>query len=465
MPDTQSEVDSRRSACDLAARMSEPSGSSGSPTDGSSDERTDRAASWAWALYDWANSAFATTVLAGFFPIFFRLYWSAGAEGNLPSLRLGLANTIGSIVVVLVAPILGAVADCGGLRKKMLAAFAAMGALATGGLWLVGQGQWQLAVGLFVVGNLGFMGGNVFYDALLVNVAPPRHRDFVSGLGYALGYLGGGLLFAIQVASVLNPSAFGFADAAAATRVAFLTVAGWWVLFSVPLFLFVKEPARRSDPRRAVRDGVQRLGETIRLLRDRQLRIVATFLVAYWLYIDGIDTIIRMGLDFGLAVGLKQADLIKALLMVQFVGFPAALVFGKLGARIGAKKGVLIGVAAYVLVTVVATFITKERPWLFFVLAGGIGLFQGGVQALSRSLFTRLIPKHKATELFGFYNMLGKFAAVLGPSLVGVVSVVTGEPRFSILAVLVFLVPGGLLLLRVDVARGEEIARDLEASA
>ncbi len=445
--------------------MSKDSVDGGLVPGGAEGERPNRRAVWGWALYDWANSAFATTVLAGFFPIFFRLYWSAGEEGGIASLRLGLANTIGSVVFVVLAPILGAIADCGGLRKKMLAAFAAMGVLATGALWLVGQGQWHLAVMLFVVGNLGFVGGNIFYDALLVSVVPAERRDFVSGLGYALGYLGGGLLFAVQVVSVLNPAAFGFADKSAATRAAFLTVAAWWVLFSIPLFLFVKEPARRSDAGRAVRDGVRRLGETIRLLRGRRFRVVATFLIAYWLYIDGVDTIIRMGLDFGLAVGLQQGALIGALLMVQFIGFPAALAFGKFGERIGAKTGVLIGLGAYVTVTIVATLITEERPWLFFVLAGGIGLFQGGVQALSRSLFARIIPRHKATELFGFYNMLGKFAAVLGPVLVGLVSVTTGEPRLSILAVLVFLIPGGLLLMRVDVDRGEASARDLEANA
>ena len=417
---------------------------------------------WSWALYDWANSAFATTVLAGFFPIFFRLYWSSGAEGSVPSFRLGLANTIGSVAVVVLAPVLGAVADVGGIRKKMLAAFAAMGVLATGGLCLVGQGHWQAAVVLFVLGNLGFMGGNIFYDALLVNVAPPNRRDFVSGLGFALGYLGGGLLFAVQVAAVLSPTTFGFADKSVATRLAFLTVGGWWAVFAIPLFLFVREPAGRGSPGRLVRDGLLQLRETVNMLWSKQLRVVVTFVVAYWLYIDGVHTIIRMGLDFGLAVGLQQADLILALLMVQFVGFPAALAFGKLGERIGAKSGVLVGIGGYVAVTIVAAFITKERPWLFFVVAGGIGLFQGGVQALSRSLFSRIIPQHKATELFGFYNMLGKFAAVLGPLLVGLTSLMTGDPRLSILAVLVFLVPGGLLVMRVDVARGERLVREQE---
>ncbi len=426
------------------------------------DQQPDRRGIWAWAFYDWANSAFATTVLAGFFPIFFRLYWSAGADRTLPSQRLGMANAVAGIVVVLLAPLLGAIADSAGLRKKLLALFAAMGALATGGLFLVGQGQWQLAVVLFVLGNLGFMGGNVFYDALLVNVARPAQRDLVSGLGFAVGYLGGGLLFAVQVATVLSPATFGFVDAAAATRAAFLSVAVWWAVFSIPLFLFVREPDHPGELRHALSAARRRLRETLQMLRGQQLRVVAAFLVAYWLYIDGIHTIVRMGLDFGLAVGLEQGALIMALLLVQFVGFPAALVFGKLGERIGAKTGVLIGLGAYVAVTIVATFITRERPWLFFVLAGGIGLFQGGVQALSRSLFTRLIPQQKATELFGFYNMLGKFAAVLGPLLVGQVSAMTGEPRISILAVLAFLVPGGLLLLRLDVEQGIELARGME---
>lgn len=415
-----------------------------------------------WTLYDWANSAFATTVLAGFFPIFFRAYWSAGDE--TPTLRLGLANIIGSLVVVTLAPFLGAIADRGGLRKRLLAAFAALGILATGGLWLVGKGQWELAVLLFVLGNIGFMGGNVFYDALLVNVAPEGRRDYVSGLGYALGYLGGGVLFAVQVATVLMPTTFGFADKVAATRAAFLGVAVWWALFSVPLFLFVREPPQQVALGGAIGAGWRQLGETLALLRTRQLRVVVLFLVAYWLYIDAIDTIIRMGIDFGAAIGLDAGMLILALLLVQFIGFPAALVFGKVGQRVGPKVGILVGIVAYVGITIVALFISAERPWLFFVLAGTIGLFQGGVQALSRSLFATLIPAHKATELYGFYNMLGKSAAVLGPLLVGFVSELTGEPRYSLLALLVFLVPGGLLLARVDLAEGRRLARELDGA-
>jgi len=398
-----------------------------------------------WTLYDWANSAFATVVMAGFFPLFFRSYWSAGEESAAITLHLGMANSIGSLVIVLSAPILGALADQGSFKKRFLSLFALIGIAMTLGLFWVAEGEWLLAATLYAAATIGFMGANVFYDALIVDVSPRRKFDLVSGLGYAAGYLGGGLLFAFCVYMVLNPATFGFGDEAAAVRLAFLLVGAWWLVFSLPLLFWVHEAPRQPARAGMVSGGFRQLINTFHEVR--RYRAVWWFLLAYWLYIDGVDTIVRMAADYGAALGFSDGNLIMALLLIQFIGFPAAIVFGKLGERIGPKAGIYIGLAAYVVITVWGSLMTEL--WEFFAIAVGVGLVQGGVQSLSRSLYARLIPDDKAAEFFGFYNMLGKFAAVAGPFLMGIVGVLTGSPRIAILSLLVFFVLGALLLLKV----------------
>ncbi len=422
--------------------------------------REARRSIWAWALYDWANSAFATTVLAGFFPVFFKEYWSAHVPATQSTLQLGAANSLGSLLIVLAAPVLGAIADAGGARKRFLFVFAAAGVAATAALYWVPAGAWVPALVLFVVAGGGFAAGNIFYDSLLVDVVEPARFDRVSALGFALGYLGGGLLFAVNVAMTLWPAAFGLADASQAVRVSFLSVALWWTVFSVPLFVRVHEhgPAAHPGAAAAVRGGFGRLRATFAHVRG--LRQVVLFLLAYWLYIDGVDTIVRMAVDYGLSLGFPTQSLIAALLLTQFVGFPAALAFGRLGERWGTRRGILLGIAVYAGITLWAT--RMQAVWEFYTLAAIIGLVQGGVQALSRSLYARLIPADQSAEFFGFYNMLGKFAAVLGPVLVGVTAVWTGSARLSLLAIIVLFVAGGLLLLRVDEADGARAARALE---
>lgn len=404
---------------------------------------------YAWALYDWANSAFATTVMAGFFPLFFKQYWSADVPATQSTFHLGVANSLASLLVVVLAPILGALADQARGRKRFLAAFAALGVLTSASLYLVGQGAWQLAAVLYVLGVIGFSGSNIFYDALLVAVAAPKDRDRVSALGFALGYLGGGLLFAVNVAMTLRPHWFGLADAGEAVRWSFLTVGLWWGAFTVPLLLAVDEPPGTAPAALGwgalVRGAFRQLADTFRHLRSYGLAL--RFLIAYWLYIDAVDTIVRMAVDYGLSIGLDSGSLIAALLLTQFVGVPAAIVFGRIGERVGARNGILAGLAVYIGVTFYAYYLDSATE--FFVLAAVIGLVQGGVQALSRSLFSRLIPVERAAEFFGFYNMLGKFAAVIGPFLVGAVSVLTGDPRLGLLSLLLLFIAGAAVLCTV----------------
>ncbi len=413
-----------------------------------------------WALYDWANSAFACTVMAAFFPVFFKEYWSAGADDTVSNFRLGAANSSGSVIVAALALALGAIADKGGAKKRFLLFFAAMGILATGALYFVEGGDWRTAAGLYVLASVGFAGANVFYDSLLVSVSPEKKLDVVSALGYALGYLGGGVLFALNVAMVLWPQAFGLAGEGQAVRASFLTVAAWWAAFSLPLFFFVDEPKSGGGLDRwgAVAAGFRQLRATFREIR--RLRTVFWFLLGYWLYIDGVDTIVRMAVAYGSSIRIDKDDLIKALLITQFVGFPAAIVFGKLGERLGAKTGILLALGVYLGVTVWGFFMS--RPAEFYGLAVTIGLVQGGVQSLSRSFYARIIPRNKAAEFFGFYNMLGKFAAVIGPFLMGWVGVLTGNPRHSVLAIAPLFLAGGALLFFVDEREGSRAARELE---
>lgn len=406
----------------------------------------ERRRQYAWALYDWGNSAFATTVIAGLFPIFFEQYWASNLDSGTRTFWLGLASSVSSLTVVLLAPLLGSIADRGGLKKRFLAVFTTLGVLATAAFYWVGQGEWLIATVLFTLGSIGFQAGTSFYDSLIVNVADDSQMDRVSSLGYGLGYLGGGALFALNVMMVLKPQLFGLANAASATQVSFLLVAIWWALFAVPLFRAVPERrVRGASAIAGLRAGFAQLRATIGELS--KLRPVWMFLLAYWLYIDGVDTIVRMAVDYGLALGFPSSSLITALLMVQFIGFPAAIGFGYIAGRIGTKRALYLALTVYIGVTCWAY--TMQTVAQFYLMAAAIGLVQGGVQALSRSYYARLIPADKAGEFFGFYNMLGKFAAVLGPIAVGVTKLLTGDARLSILVLVLFFIVGIALLSRV----------------
>ena len=401
-----------------------------------------------WALYDWANSAFATSVMAVFVPLFNKQFWCAGAPKTVSTFRLGIAISLGSLAVALLAPVLGAIADKGGARKKFLLFFASLGLVATIALHFAGRGDWAAALALYAVALVGFSGANIFYDSLLISVAGERKLDVVSALGYSLGYLGGGLLFALNVWMVLRPEFFGLAGSEDAVRWAFVTAGIWWALFSLPLFAFVPEPRRAAVPgsrAEVVRAGLRQLWATFGEIRLK--RQAALFLIGYWLYIDGVDTVIQMAVDYGQSLNINSEDLILAMLITQFVGFPAALVFGILGERLGAKTGILIGLAVYTGVCIWGYFMRSPRE--FYGLAVAIGMIQGGVQSLSRSLYARLIPPDKAGEYFGFYNMLGKFAAIIGPALMAVTGLLSGDSRLPILAVILLFVLGASFLIRV----------------
>ncbi len=434
--------------------------------------QNDRKVVWGWAFYDWANSAFATTVMAGFFPVFFKQYWSHGADVNTSTAMLGFGNSLAGLLVALMAPVLGAMADRGSAKKNFLIFFAYLGVLMTAALYLVGQGQWVWAIFVYAMGVIGFSGANVFYDSLLPSVAGEEKIDYVSGLGFSLGYLGGGLLFLINVLMTLMPAKFGLADAASAVRISFLTVAVWWGAFTLFTIFWVPESKTETSSvgvAATAAAGFKQLAATFK--KVRHLKTVFLFLIAYWFYIDGVDTIIRMAVDYGMSLGFSSNDLIVALLIVQFVAFPAALVFGKLGQKWGAKKAIYLAIAIYMGATVWGTMMTVKIE--FYLLAVIIGLVQGGIQALSRSYYSRLIPKEQAAEYYGFYNMLGKFAVIVGPALMGGVGLLVRRvlmppsptqeqlieigrlaSRVGLGSILILFIVGGVLLFFVDETKG-----------
>ncbi|MEJ2344358.1 MAG: MFS transporter [Gammaproteobacteria bacterium] len=416
-------------------------------------------ATLAWAFYDWANSAYAVAVMSAFFPIFFKEYWSHGVAAVESTFYLGVANSVASLVIVVAAPVLGAIADRGGTRKRILLLFATLGVAMTAALYWVAKGEWFAAAALYVAATVGFSGANVFYDSLLVSVAPEKRLDYVSALGYGLGYLGGGILFAICVFMTVSPQRFGLSGPGEAVRLSFIMVAVWWAVFSLPIFLWVPETRVRGGPRgaAAVAAGFRQLAHTFD--KVRRLRVVFLFLVGYWLYIDGVDTIVRMAIDYGLSLHFDPDSLIVALLITQFVGFPAALAFGRLGERYGPKAGILIGIGVYI--GVVLWAYRMQHVWEFYALAVVVGLVQGGVQSLSRSFYARIIPRDKASEFYGFYNMWGKFAAVLGPGMMGWFGVLTGSSRLAMLSIIVLFVFGAACLWVVDEQRGRKMAAEL----
>ena len=400
-----------------------------------------------WCMYDWANSAFATIVMAAFFPVFFADYWNAGNNAFSSTSLLGPANSLASILVAAAAPMLGAIADRGGTRKKFLLIFTSLGVVMTGSLFFVAQGNWLAALLLYVAAIVGYSGSLVFYDSLIVSVASPGQSDRVSALGYSCGYLGGAILFGFNVWMVQQPELFGLSSQAQAVRVSLVLVALWWAVFSLPLMFFVQEPTSGKLPiRLALRAGIQQVGATLKRLRE--LRTVWMFLLAYWFYIDGVDTVIRMAVDYGKALGFGNNVLMTGLLISQIVGFPAALVYSWLGPRVGTRRALLGGIGAYIVVVSWGSAVMATATG-FYGLAVMIGLIQGGIQALSRSFYSRLIPHGEAAEFFGFYNMLGKFAAFIGPLLIALVKATTGSARLSMFSITILFLIGGVLLTRV----------------
>jgi len=427
----------------------------------------DRRAQRAWCFYDWANSAFATTVMAALFPPFFRELAIAAGRGETQATALWGYVTAGALLLIAItAPVLGAVADAAGGRKRFLAFFAGLGILATGLFATLGSEGWSTAAVLFIAANFGFAGSIIFYESLLPALARGRDMDRLSTQAYGLGYAGGGLLLVVNLLWVMHPEWFNMPDRGFAVRASFVSVAIWWGLFSLPLLKYVPEPpvtplAGGKAGGGIITQGFRRLATTLReISRYRQLLI---FLAAYWIYNDGIGTIVKMATAYGSEIGIGMTDLIGALVLTQAVGIPFAILFGRLARRTGPKPAILLALSVYLVISIFGFFLSTAPQ--FYVLAGLVGTVQGGAQALSRSLFAAMVPRHRASEFFGFYSSSGKLAGVAGPLVFGLVSQGTGTSRLGILSLVIFFSVGGWLLTRVDVAAGKAAARRAETEA
>ncbi len=403
---------------------------------------------WSWALYDWANSAFATTVMAGFFPIFFKSYWASDLSDAESTFAIGSVNSLVGLLIAFSAPILGAFADAGESKRKFLFSFGLLGIITTGYLFFIPDSSWQLAIVFYGLGVIGFSGANVFYDSLLVTVSKEEERNRTSALGFSLGYLGGGILFLINVIMFLYPSWFGLDNQIDAVLWSFMLVALWWFIFSLPIYLNVKEPIQSSLSKsinRIVIEAFSSLLNTARSIKEYKSAVI--FLLAYFLYMDGVDTIIRMATSYGSDIGLSATSMIQALLLTQFVGFPATLVFGYYADKFGYKYSLSFAIIVYIFVVLFSS--QMDTALEFYVVACVVGLVQGGVQAISRSFFSTLIPTNKAAEFFGFYNFIGKSSVFIGPFMVSGIALVSGSPSYGILSLLILFIPGLILLWMV----------------
>ena len=403
---------------------------------------------WSWALYDWANSAFATTVMAGFFPIFFKSYWASDLSDAESTFAIGSVNSLVGLLIAFSAPVLGAFADAGDSKRKFLFSFAFLGIITTGYLFFIPDSSWKLAVIFYGLGVIGFSGANVFYDSLLVTVSKEEERNRTSALGFSLGYLGGGILFLLNVIMFLYPNWFGLESQIDAVLWSFMSVALWWFIFSLPIYLNVKEPTQSSSGKsvnRIITEAFSSLLNTARSIKEYKSAVI--FLLAYFLYMDGVDTIIRMATSYGSDIGLSATSMIQALLLTQFVGFPATLVFGYYADKFGYKYSLSFAIIVYIFVVLFSS--QMDTALEFYVVACVVGLVQGGVQAISRSFFSTLIPTNKADEFFGFYNFIGKSSVFIGPFMVSGIALVTGSPSYGILSLLILFIPGLILLWMV----------------
>jgi UMF1 family MFS transporter len=478
-------------------------------------------AQFSWVLYDWANSAFATTVIAAVFPIYYRTIaadalasptgierWLLAVGVTSPSVAFGYTTAISLALVAVASPVLGALADHYRLKRRFLAGFLTLGVGSTAGLFLVGD---LLGISaLFALANIGFVGANVFYDSLLPHVADPTAEavpdgkageggqitdgspesapdaptgadadatavssaaDRLSTAGYATGYLGGGLLLVVNLAWVLSPGTFGLASEALAVRLSLASVAVWWAAFSIPLFAYVPEPdlgrpggaidhGDGGGAATPIRIGYRRVVETAADFRE--YRDLLVFLVAFLLYADGIGTIIRMASIYGAEIGIDRTGIIGALVLVQFLGIPFAFLFGGLADRVSTKRALTAGLVVYTGISVGGYFMTET--WHFWALAIAVATVQGGTQALSRSLYGTLVPRDETSKFFSFFSISSKFAGIAGPALFATVGSLTGSSRLSIVSLLVFFVGGGILLQFVDVERGRRLARETASS-
>ncbi len=418
----------------------------------------------AWTMYDWGNSAFATTIMAAVLPVYYSSVAAANIPAHMATAYWGFTTSISALLAAIISPILGAVADFTGKKKRFLTIFMLIGVTATALFYFIKTGDYLLASLFFIFANIGFSGSLVYYDALLPHVARPDEIDQVSSRGYAMGYIGGGLLLAINLVMIMViPEFIEGIDVGLMTRLSFVTVAVWWFVFTLPILRRVSEPVRRIEKDEVgfgpFQASFSRLGKTFREIRN--YRDLATAMLAFWIYSNGIGTIITMATIYATELGFSQTTTIGTLLMVQFLAAPFAFLFGWLARKMGTIKALYLSLGIYILISIAGYFLYHE--WQFWALGAGVATVQGGSQALSRSMIGKLMPKSKSAEFYGFFSVFEKFATVLGPLLFGLVSTIMGESRLSIVSLVIFFIIGLVVLTRVNMQRGIDVALEEES--
>jgi len=404
-----------------------------------------------WVMYDWANSAFATTIASAILPIFYQDVAAGSLPDYLATAYWAYTTSIAMLIVVVLAPILGSIADYSRSKSKHLIVFALLGVTATALLVTISYGNFLLASFIFILASIGFSGSNIFYDAFLPEITTTTERNYISAKGFAYGYLGGGILLAVNLLMVQFPHFFGMPDTLWGIRLSFITVSVWWLVFSIPIFKNLKDTPREGTPLKvtylqSAKIGIQDLKATFKtILKHGEL---LKFLIAFWLYNDAIGTIIGMATVFGREIGISQLHLMGALLLVQIAGFPFTLIFGRYANRIGAKNSIYICLVIYFIATIAGYFMTTALH--FFALAFLVSTSQGASQAFSRSLFSTLIPQETPAKFFAFYSIFNKMK-FLAPALFGFVGQITGNSRNGVLTLLFFLIAGALMLKTVKV--------------
>ena len=424
------------------------------------EQKEKKRAQFAWVMYDWANSAFVTTITAAVLPIYYSSVAAVNLPANLRTAYWGYTSTIALLLVALLGPVLGAMADFSGAKKKFLTRFVLLGIFGAALLFLVREGDWLMASIFYILGNVGFSGANVFYDSLLPHISEEDERDQLSSKGFAFGYLGGGILLAVNLVMIMT--APDSETTALMSRISFLMVAAWWLIFTVPLWKWIKEPVRRilkgEENFNPVQASFSRLANTFSKIR--KYKELFKFIIAFWLYNNGIGTIITMATIYGTELEFSSTATIGTLLMVQFVAIPFSFLFGWLGKKIGTKKSILISLVIYSIIAIGGYFMVKEIH--FWILGFGVAMVQGGSQALSRSLFSRMLPKSQSAEFYSFFSVSEKVAGSFGPFLFGMVSTVMGGSRLSIVSLIIFFIVGGYLLSRVNENEGMRVAQEEE---
>jgi UMF1 family MFS transporter len=409
-----------------------------------------------WILYDVANSAFVLIMVTAIMPIYFKDVAAQGLPNAVSTAHWGFANSAAALVLALIAPMLGTLADYKDRKKRFFLLFLSVGLIFTLTLSFINAGQWLLCLVLFVCARIGWAGANIFYDAFLVDVTTRKRMDMISAQGYALGYIGSVIPFIIVIALILSA---GIEDGLPVKEVqlGFVFVAVWWILLSIPTIKNVKQVHFLPVPKSPIISSFQRLADTFRNIRQHRQPFL--FLIAYFFYIDGVGTIISMSTAYGRDLGFSITLLIVVLLFIQVVAFPCTLLYGKLSERFATKSLLMTGIIIYCLVTLLAFTLPwisdiKMKTALFWFIAFLVASSMGGLQGLSRSCFGKLIPVEKSAEFFGFYNVFGKFAAITGPFLMGLITRLTGDTRWGILSILVLFLAGAYFLNKVQL--GEE---------